>query len=208
MELWQPFETEALYRVLKVDRAATFDYLFVKRRSLNQLAEERGIPRGGLGRRLVRASSDYRSQSTEHMLVARAERVLNQPHLADHMLHHIFHTWSVFRYERVFGLPKPRFNDLFRRGVSYNEIAAAGGLALPDFRSRVISAFDTGQRKGLRLGRVSWHKYKRTKTEAGRFFGEWADWRLPRARPHAKVAVAVGAATSRRGQLVCQLGGL
>src|SRR4051794_28862274 len=95
-ERWMPFDERRLYRELRSDRPAVYRFLWNGDRTLLDLARSSGVPVRGLAVRLV-GPRPRSKRAREHWSIrlARANRVLDQGHLAEHLIGHSFHQLSV-----------------------------------------------------------------------------------------------------------------
>jgi len=154
MSSWLPYDEARLERLLGSSREELSHWLD-DRRSLAELAAARGYssPRA-LATRLV-ATRDVSSR-TRRVLYVRALDTLTQPHLARHVLFHIFHTPAIpDRARAVFGVSPSVFRSLRDAGRSPNAIAEAGGRTQPELRQALDRLLAQRVRDGVRTGAMS-----------------------------------------------------
>lgn len=130
---WLPFDEARLYAALHTDRAGVWRQLRDDRQTLAQLLEARGESPQAVAAELVapwRGKVDAGRLAT---LQDRAERVLTQGHLAQHVLFHSLHQFAIpSSAGRVFGVPDVEFRALRRTELSPFEIAALHGRSPGD----------------------------------------------------------------------------
>lgn len=152
MERWMPFDEQRLLRILRADRGAVYRYLKEGRGNLLDFAHARRISVTGLAGRLL-MNRRISSPTFKLTLVERTQRMLTQRHLAEHVIGHIWHHWSLWRpAEPIFG---PRFRDLLNTGRSDAEIAYAQGISPAELRTRVMRALARAADRGLEAGAMS-----------------------------------------------------
>lgn len=200
MERWLPFDQTDLLAMLGLDAPALWKLIGRTGRSIDGVAAARGVPRHRLAHRLVNARSSQFDATPRHVLITRANRVLSQPHLAEHVLFHPFHTWSVLRNTReVFGVPQAAFDDLLqRRHLSFIEIASTAGIDRAELRRRALRHAAHGARKGMREGAITPTQAKAMRRLDIASFDQWSQYRLERSRTRARSAV-------RRSSFLCPL---
>lgn len=191
MERWLPFDEEDLERVLQVDSSRVWAEIGRTGKTLSDVALARGVTQSRLLTELQDGRATPRESTARQVLRARTLRVLTQPHLAEHMLFHPFHTWSVLRNsEQVFGVSQARFDELLqRRRLSFTEIAEVGQRSPKELRRRVLSVSRQGLRQGLEIGGLSVAQYRRALAVDKTAYAQWARYRLPPARAQTARAV-------------------
>lgn len=155
MSGWLPYDEVRLEAELRSSRAELAGYLD-DRRSLWALARRRHVAPSAhaLAVRLVAPRRVGAAQ--RRVLVRRAEDTLTQPHLARHVLFHLFHTSALApAAPRVFGLPRRRFLDLRDEGLSPVRIAARGGRSHDELMTALQAFFAERGQRAVRLGAVS-----------------------------------------------------
>jgi hypothetical protein len=145
MSSWLPYDETRLDALLRTDRAELSHWLD-DRRSLGDLARRRGwrdLDR--LAGALVAPRRGQVSVATFRALRRHARDTLTQPHLARHVLFHVFHTSAlVTAAPRVFGMSPARFRTLRDTGMSPQRIAARGTLPAAELHVR-LDAFFVGR---------------------------------------------------------------
>ena len=130
---WLPFDEQRLYDALGTDRAGVWRQLRDDHRTLAQLVVARGEAPAAVAARLVEPWRGHVSAARLATLRDRAERVLTQGHLAQHVLFHSLHQFAIpSAAGRVFGVPDVEFRALRRTELSPFEIAALHGRSPGD----------------------------------------------------------------------------
>lgn len=188
-ERWMPFDEAQLSRILQLDDREIIGYLWNSGRTLNQLARRQGVPLKRLSGRLVSASWPRAKPAQRRLLRRRTARVLSQGHLADHMLRHQFHAWSVWRNTTaVFGMPYERYSRLLRRtGQTHADIAAREGISATELGRRALRFADKGGSRGVKLGVMTAKENARLRQRDRELLQGWLDYRAP-PKPTASVA--------------------
>lgn len=143
MSSWLPYDEARLHRLLGTDREEVRAWLD-DRRSLGALARQHGAGSvRALAHRLVATRGVPAGQ--RRVLEARARDTLTQPHLARHVLFHVFHASALAAAApRVFGTSAARYRTLRNAGRSPLSIAAEGGRSRAELRS-ALDAFFAGR---------------------------------------------------------------
>jgi Tol biopolymer transport system component len=145
---WLPFDEERLYAVLGITRQDLWQQLRDDRRTLAQLAAERGWR----PKRLAAALVDP-AQGDVKLLRGRAKRVITQGHLAQHIFFHSLHQFAVpSEAPELFGVTDARFRELRRAELSPLTVARLHGrspgkveaLAIAVLRERVAAGVESG----------------------------------------------------------------
>ncbi len=153
MERWMPFDGDRLASVFRMTRGDIYYYLLRGDGNLEKLAREQGVPVDGLALRLLRPRRSTVGERTWRVLLARTRRMLDQRHLAEHVIGHAFHHWSIWRRpERIWG---PRYDSLYARGLSFPAISRRVDVPRDVLRRRILRALARGRRRGLRQEALS-----------------------------------------------------
>ncbi len=130
MSSWLPFDEARLHDLAGTNRAELQTWLDDER-SLGALAAKHGLrDRRKLADALVAPRLRTASAAMRRTLRTRAMDMLTQPHLARHVLFHIYHTPAIPRHAReIFGMSSGRYRTLRDRGWSPARIAQTGGMA-------------------------------------------------------------------------------
>jgi hypothetical protein len=164
MQRWVPFDEALLYELLGTTRPGVERWLADSRgrRTLVDLARQRGIGRLELVRRLVAPQRGRVTRAQYRLLRSRTNRMLTQSHLAQHMLFHTFHMWSVRdAARRTLGLTESEWKSLRDRpagegpGVTVAEIARRRGIPIERLRAPALRAIVGSNRRGVRAGAMS-----------------------------------------------------
>jgi Tol biopolymer transport system component/plastocyanin len=127
---WLPFDEERLYALLGTDRAGVWRQLRDDHHTLAELAVARGTTAPALADALVAPARSHVSTQRLALLRSRAERVLTQGHLAQHVLFHSLHQFAIpSAAAAIFGVPDVQFRALRRSELSPFDIGALHGHA-------------------------------------------------------------------------------
>ena len=156
-----PFDEARLYSLLGVDTPAVFRWLSNDHRTLAQLASRRGVSARTLAKRLMGPRRALLSRREYRVLRARAQRVLTQGHLAQHMFFHVFHGSHLNGHEdghivHLFGVDRHEYRRLRQRSrMSPFGIARRSGKSTARVREHVIEMLEAEASEGVRIGSVS-----------------------------------------------------
>jgi Tol biopolymer transport system component/plastocyanin len=154
---WLPFDEERLYSLLGITRSDLWQQLRDDRRTLAQLAAKHGWPDARRLAAVLVAPQDGKR------LERRAERVITQGHLAQHVFFHSLHQFAIpSKAPELFGVSDAQFRTLRRAELSPLTIARLHGrslgraeaLAIAVLRERVRAGVDSGampEAQGRRL---------------------------------------------------------
>jgi len=147
-ERWVPFNEPRLYRLLRTNRVDVHFYLARTGRTLHVLAGERGVARHGLARRLV-GPRGRGSASWQRRLVL-TRRMLDQSHLADHMLSHASHFASITQEaQSIFGVSPTQFS---LRRTTPLALARRSGIGRNELRRRILATVRRTGKQGIAQG--------------------------------------------------------
>jgi hypothetical protein len=125
---WLPFEEPELAAALGIDDAGLRGFLADDKHVLATLARRRGWKLKPLARHLTRRFDGRVAPERLANLRWRAERMLTQGHLAQHVLFHTFHGPAVPAHAaELFGLPRDNFLAARQAGSTPAAIARARG---------------------------------------------------------------------------------
>ena len=152
MSSWLPYDEERLHALLRTDRAELSRWLN-DRRGLGDLARARGhTSLRRLAGRLV-AGTPARHRPARRR---RALDTLTQPHLANHVVFHVFHTPAIASASaRVFGVRPRTFRRLRARGLSPAAIGARGGRSAVAVRGALRRLLRGRADRAVRVGAMS-----------------------------------------------------
>jgi hypothetical protein len=156
MSSWLPFDEARLNVLLQTDRAELATWLNDKR-SLGALAARRGHRDArALADALVAPRLKTASPALKRTLRARAMDMLTQPHLARHVLFHIFHTPAIPRHaQEIFGMNPHAYRRLRDSGSTPEKIAAAGHRTRAQARAALRDVLVRRDDQGVRAGAMS-----------------------------------------------------
>jgi hypothetical protein len=150
---WLPFDERDLSVRLGLRPGELEAYLYNDHRALAVLATARGIDIAQLRDDLV---APWRTRVDERryaVLRDRTERLLTQPHLAQHVFFHVFHGSAVAHAPQLtFGLPDATVRQLRLDGHTPIEIADLGGVSPAALRATLLHFFHAEAEEGIRLG--------------------------------------------------------
>jgi hypothetical protein len=156
MSSWLPFDEARLDALLHTNRTELAAWLNDER-SLGALAAERGhADRRKLADALVATRLATASTAMKRTLRARALDMLTQPHLARHVLFHIYHTPAIARHARdIFGISPRSYRMLRDSGTTPQQIAAAGHRRLAQARAALRDILVRRGDQAVRIGAMS-----------------------------------------------------
>jgi len=156
MSSWLPFDEARLYDVLGTDRAELATWLN-DRRTLGAFAAKHGhSSRSALVEKLLAPRLRGASTANKRRLRSRATDMLTQPHLARHVLFHIFHTFAIPRHAQdIFGMSPRAYRALRDRGNTPQFIAARGGKSLKASTAALASILVRRSDQAVRIGAMS-----------------------------------------------------
>ena len=156
MSHWLPFDERALSARLGLRAGDLEAYLYNDHRALADLARARGLDVALLRDELVAPWRPLAGDQRYELLRGRTERILTQPHLAQHVFFHVFHDAAVAHdAQGTFGLPLATVLQLRRDGLTPLEIAARGGVPPPAVRASLNHFLALERDEGVRRG-VAW----------------------------------------------------
>ena len=156
MRHWVPFDERALTTRLALRAGDLEAYLYNDHHALADLARARGLDVAGLRDELVAPWRPLADDQRYALLRGRTERILTQPHLAQHVFFHVFHDMAVVHdAQGTFGLPFATVHQLRIAGLTPLEIAARGGVPPPAVRASVLHSLALERDEGVRRG-VAW----------------------------------------------------
>ncbi|MBJ7328692.1 MAG: hypothetical protein JHC95_02275 [Solirubrobacteraceae bacterium] len=148
MERWMPFDEDRLYQRLGMPRSQVYWYLKAGHGTLLDLARAQGVTLTSaylLGNRRKRTSPRMYA-----VLRARTRRILTQRHLAEHVLGHPWHRWSVIRHRHeIFGSNYP---TLAAEGLPFEQMFPRSGVPTSALRERMLTRLAAANTRGVRQG--------------------------------------------------------
>jgi hypothetical protein len=159
MEHWLPYDERELYRLIGSSRTEIVDHLASDRRTVAELARERGWAIGELASKLM-ATRRGISAAKRRKLRQRAIWTLTQGHLGQHMFRHSLHTNSLPKaYPSIFGVEASKqFMRLRLSGLSPYRIANRHGISGRRVRARAATVLRRSARRGVARGEMSGHQ--------------------------------------------------
>jgi hypothetical protein len=151
---WLPFDEARLYELLDADRGEIWRHLRDDAiHDLEQLGRRRGMGPRELAARLVAPRRGAVSPGTYRLLRRRAERVLTQGHLSQHILFHSLHQSAVPNASaEIFGVARPEFLRLRRTELSPFQIGRLYGRTTAQIRRRTEQVLRDMAGRGVRNG--------------------------------------------------------
>jgi hypothetical protein len=182
-ERWLPFDETVLEAKLHMSGQEIWTYLDSTGGTIDDLARTHRLPTAGLATKLLANRHLAKRSSRWLLLKARTIRVLDQSHLAAHMLGHVFHVWSVTEHTvDVFGADTQLFNDLyFGQHLSMQEIAASQGVDAATLRKRALARATAGGARGVALGQMSSAENRVLLARDAAGYRSWSSYRVPGA---------------------------
>jgi hypothetical protein len=156
MRHWVPFDERALTTRLALRAGDLESYLYDDHHALADLGRARGLDVGRLRDELVAPWRPLVDDERYALLRERTERVLTQPHLAQHVFFHVFHAGLVDHDPPgTFGLPRHTVHEMRLTGLTPVEIAARGGVSADALRASLLHFFEFERDEGVRR-RLAW----------------------------------------------------
>jgi hypothetical protein len=151
MHHWVPFDERDLATRLGIRPRELEGYLYDDHRPLAQLAWARGISVDALRDELVAPSPADPERYA--LLRERTQRMLTQPHLAQHVFFHVYHGGAVLHdAEASFGVTAATFQALRLQGLSPVAIAERGGVSPAEVRTALLHEFHMRAAEGALRG--------------------------------------------------------
>jgi hypothetical protein len=136
---WVPFDERTLTARLGIPSRDLEAYLYDDHHPLADLARARGLDIAALRDELVAPWRSTVDVTRYTLLRERTERVLTQPHLAQHVFFHLFHGSAVAHDPQgTFGLPADTVRQLRLGGLTPAEIAQRGGVSEAALRASIL----------------------------------------------------------------------
>lgn len=156
MSSWLPFDEARLYDVLDTNRAEMATWLNDKR-TLGQFAARRGHRDARrLAGTLIAPRLRTASAAMQRTLRSRTMDVVEQSHLARHVMFHIYHTPAISRHApEIFGMGPQVYRRLRDSGLSPLQIAAVGHRTLAQSRDTLRSILVRRNDQAVRVGAMS-----------------------------------------------------
>lgn len=156
MSGWLPYDEARLYALTHTDRAQV-DAWLDDHRSLGQLARRHGWPsQRKLAHALVAPRLKSVRPSMRRVLERRALDTLTQPHMANHVIFHVFHTPAIADHATtIFGMKPSTFRHLRNSGLSPTTIAQRGGRTRAGAQARIAQVLKARGQRAVRLGAMS-----------------------------------------------------
>jgi hypothetical protein len=150
MRHWVPFDERALTSRLGLRPRELEAYLYDDHRALARLARARGIDPAQLRDELVAPWRPRVSTLQFDLLRERTERMLSQPHLAQHVLFHVFHV-GMLDHDPLgtFGLPAATVRQMRLDGLTPVEVAARGGIPAATAQANLLHFFRHERDEGV-----------------------------------------------------------
>ena len=161
MRHWLPFDERALTARLALRARDLEAYLYNDHHALSDLARARGLDPAQLRDELVAPWRPLVDDERYALLRDRTERVLTQPHLAQHVFFHVFHDAAVAHAAQgTFGLPVATVQQMRADGLTPLEVAARGGVSATAVRASVLHHLAHEHELGVRR-REAWPEESR-----------------------------------------------
>ena len=127
MDHWVPFDEARLHELFGIDNERVLTWLLNDHRTLNDLAERRGVDTHGLAQRLLSTRRDEVSDRQYAILLDRTKDMLSQGHLAQHVFFHVFHGGVLTGHFEWFGVSHERWVELRLDRLTPRQIAHRNG---------------------------------------------------------------------------------
>ena len=182
---WLPFEESELAAALGTDAAGIRRHLTDDTHVLATLARRRGWRVKPLARHLTRRFDGRVAPKRLAALRYRAERMLTQGHLAQHVLYHTFHGPGVPAHALpLFGITRDLFLAARQAGLSPAEIARRGGRDPATVRAGIVRLLVDEARQGVRTRSQTKAQSLRMLARQRSSLNCWIASPLPKLDPH------------------------
>jgi len=182
---WLPFEEPELARALGTTSAAIRAYLSDDDHVLATLASRRHEDVKALARYLTRRFDGRVPAKRLAALRWRAERMLTQGHLAQHVLYHTFHGPAVPAHsQQLFGITRDAFIAARQQGLSPRQLAAREHRDPATVRAGVAALLADEARQGVRSLSQSGAQAKRMLARQTADLDCWMASPLPKLDPN------------------------
>ncbi|MBJ7519198.1 MAG: hypothetical protein JHC84_05835 [Solirubrobacteraceae bacterium] len=151
MERWMPFDETRLVRALGLSRSEVYVYLKSGQGSLRDLARRQRVELTTTY--LLANRKPLVSTRTYNVLRSRAQRMLTQRHLAEHVIGHIWHRWSIL-HDRP-GIFGPQYAELARAGVGFESMFLQVDVPRRELQERVLTRLRVATQRGVAAGALS-----------------------------------------------------
>lgn len=177
MERWLPFDEDRLYTALRMTRVEVYWYLKPGYGSVADLARSRSIDTSRLARWLVSNREADVTRSAFRILLARTRRVLSQRHLAEHLLGHPWHRWTIVRHmSEIFG---PTYERMRESGVPVEQIALHVDVPPDVLRTRILTRLRVSGQRGVARGEMSRWQAQTIARQDARQVQQWVQGTQP-----------------------------
>ncbi|HEV7804268.1 MAG TPA: hypothetical protein VGO80_00495 [Solirubrobacteraceae bacterium] len=181
---WLPFEEPELAAALGTDAAGIRSYLADDTHVLATLARRRGWKLKPLARHLTRSFDGRVPRARLANLRWRAERMLTQGHLAQHVLFHTFHGPAVPAHAiELFGITRDGFLAARQAAATPTAIARARGGDPATVRAGVLALLADEAARGVRTRSQTRAQARRMLARQRRALDWWMATPLPKLDP-------------------------
>ena len=151
MRHWVPLDERALTTRLGLRARDLEAYLYNDHHALSDLVRARGLDPARLRDELVAPWRPLVGTMHLEVLRDRTERMLTQPHLAQHVLFHVFHG-GMLAHDPLgtFGLPAATVGQMRLDGLTPVEVAARGGVDAASVHADLLHHFRHERDEGVR----------------------------------------------------------
>jgi hypothetical protein len=163
MERWTPFDQDRLFAILRMDREQVFQYIY-NHSNLEALAKKQGVPTKGLAARLLANRKSHVSPHRYKVLLERANRMLSQRHLAEHVIHHPWHVWAIQHHiDEIYGMGALQ---MLLDGMPFESLSQHVTIPPDVLRARLLERLDADARRGVKVGAITVREQRRLGREA------------------------------------------
>lgn len=155
MSGWSPIDETRLQELTGIDRDQLKRWLN-NDRSLGRLVRSHGVPdlrAFGITVTAPQCAARRAGEVSCRELRHRVAHMFSQPHLARHVLFHLYHSHALTMHTQwLFGLPRASFVAARARGESPLQIAMSGGIDEATLTARLDHFFRLRDERGAREG--------------------------------------------------------
>jgi hypothetical protein len=182
---WLPFEERELASALGTDAAGIRAYLADDTHRLATLAKRRGWQVKPLARHLTRRFDGRVPRKRLAALRRRAERMLTQGHLAQHVLYHVFHGPAVpANAPALFGITREQFLAARQAALTPDELARRASRDPAAVRAGVERLLTDEAAQGVRTRSQSRAQARRMLSRQRDALTCWMSSPLPKLDPN------------------------
>lgn len=184
---WLPFDSSALYKETGISRDEWHDYIVPDddTHSLGKLIEQRGQDPAQVVQTLMERWEGRVSATKLAELTRRANALMTQGHLAQHVFFHYFHHPIIgIRARWIFNVSPGEYHSARMAGFTPREIAKQGGVPTARAVRRALVALREIQNEAVASGQTTRAQSRQFLIEQRRWVPKWLKQSIrPRGKP-------------------------